>query len=204
MLYTKNKLISTTITITLILSVIIISSNYNGYQSTLAQKSNTTSVGTFSAKGYTGQTFVLPTGIMFTPKPSSISQFNLLPSAGSIIAGNYSFAVNSGKLQDFKWNVQHLTLNGKVNGTFSITGVSNSTGEVPPISTNKDIQLSNNNSTMFKANVEINFNGKTVFKDVPMVLSLLNGKLINLSIDPIKTEGLFTVPLFGIITSLTQ
>ena len=88
--------------------------------------------------------------------------------------------------------------------TFSITGISNSTGKVPPIYTNKDIQLSNNNSTMFKANAEINFNGKTVFKDVPMVLSLLNGKLINLSIDPVKTEGLFTVPLFGIITSLTQ
>ena len=63
--------------------------NYNEIQSTSAQKSNTTSVGTFSAKGYTGQTFVLPTGIMFTPKPNSISQFNLLPSAGSIIAGNW-------------------------------------------------------------------------------------------------------------------
>ncbi|HXT83751.1 MAG TPA: hypothetical protein VN704_05390, partial [Verrucomicrobiae bacterium] len=184
--------------------IIIILSNYNGYQNTLAQKSNTTSVGTFSAKGYTGQTFVLPTGVMFTPMPNSISQFNLLPAAGSIIAGNWSFVINGGKLQDFQWDVQHLTLNGKINGTFSITKVSNSTGEVPPISTNKDIQLSNNNSTMFKANAQINFNGKTVFKDVPIVLSLLNGKLINLSIDSVKTEGLFTVPLFGIITSLTQ
>jgi hypothetical protein len=201
MLYTKNKLISTTIAATLILSIMIISSNFNVYQIVAAQNADATSFKTFSAGGYTGQTFVLPSGVSFTP-PSSISQFNLLPPAGSIIAGNWSFAVNGGKLQDFQWDVQHLTLNGKVNGTFSITGVSNSTGEVPPLSATKDIQLSKSNSTIFKANADINFNDKTAFNDVPIVLSLLNGKLINLSIDPTKTEGLFTTPLFGIVTSL--
>jgi hypothetical protein len=201
MLYTKNKLISTTIAATLILSIMIISSNFNVYQIVAAQNADATSFKTFSAGGYTGQTFVLPSGVSFTP-PSSISQFNLLPPAGSIIAGNWSFTVNGGKLQDFQWDVQHLTLNGKVNGTFSITGVSNSTGEVPPLSATKDIQLSKSNSTIFKANADINFNDKTAFNDVPIVLSLLNGKLINLSIDPVKTEGLFTTPLFGIVTSL--
>lgn len=201
MLYTKNKLISTTISATLILSIMIISSNFNVYQIVAAQNANATSFKTFSAGGYTGQTFVLPSGVSFTP-PSSISQFNLLPPAGSIIAGNWSFAVNGGKLQDLQWNVQQLTLNGKVNGTFSITGVSNSTGEVPPLSVTKDIQLSKSNSTIFKANADLNFNGKPSFNDVPIVLSLLNGKLINLSIDPTKTEGLFTTPLFGIVTSL--
>jgi hypothetical protein len=201
MLYTKNKLISTTIAATLILSIMIISSNFNVYQIVAAQNADATSFKTFSAGGYTGQTFVLPSGVSFTP-PSSISQFNLLPPAGSIIAGNWSFTVNGGKLQDFQWDVQHLTLNGKVNGTFSITGVSNSTGEVPPLSATKDIQLSKSNSTIFKANADINFNDKTAFNDVPIVLSLLNGKLINLSIDPVKTAGLFTVPLFGVVTSL--
>jgi hypothetical protein len=201
MLYTKNKLISTTIAATLILSIMIISSNFNVYQIVAAQNADATNFKTFSAGGYTGQTFVLPSGVSFTP-PSSISQFNLLPPAGSIIAGNWSFTVNGGKLQDFQWDVQHLTLNGKVNGTFSITGVSNSTGEVPPLSATKDIQLSKSNSTIFKANADINFNDKTAFNDVPIVLSLLNGKLINLSIDPTKTEGLFTTPLFGIVTSL--
>jgi hypothetical protein len=201
MLYTKNKLISTTIAATLILSIMIISSNFNVYQIVAAQNADATSFKTFSAGGYTGQTFVLPSGVSFTP-PSSISQFNLLPPAGSIIAGNWSFAVNGGKLQDFKWNVQHLTLNGKVNGTFSITGISNSTGEVQPISIHKDIQLSKSNGTIFKANADINFNDKPAFNDVPIVLSLLNGKLINLSIDPVKTADLFTVPLFGVVTSL--
>jgi hypothetical protein len=62
--------------------------------------------------------------------------------------------------------------------------------------------LSKSNGTIFKANADINFNDKTAFNDVPIVLSLLNGKLINLSIDPTKTEGLFTTPLFGIVTSL--
>src|SRR5690242_5343725 len=99
MLYTKNKLISTTIAATLILSIMIISSNFNVYQIVAAQNADATSFKTFSAGGYTGQTFVLPSGVSFTP-PSSISQFNLLPPAGSIIAGNWSFTVNGGKLQD--------------------------------------------------------------------------------------------------------
>jgi hypothetical protein len=201
MLHIKNKSLSTIITVIILLSVMAISSNFHGYQSVEAQNANATNVKTFSADGYTGQTFVLPSGVSFTP-PSSISQFNLLPPAGSIIAGNWSFAVNGGKLQDFKWNVQHLTLNGKVNGTFSITGISNSTGEVQPISIHKDIQLSKSNGTIFKANADINFNDKPAFNDVPIVLSLLNGKLINLSIDPVKTADLFTVPLFGVVTSL--
>lgn len=198
----KHKLISsTTITVMLLLSIVSISTNFKDSQIAAAQSSNANSIGTFSASGYTGQTFVLPPNITQTP-PSLISQFNILPSAGSIIAGNWSFAVNGGKLQDFKWNVDHLTLNGKVNSTFSITGISNSTGAVSSITTNKNIQLSKSNSTIFKANADINFNGRPVFYDVPIVLTLLNGKLLNLSIDPAKTGGLFTIPLFGIVTSL--
>ena len=201
MLYVKNKLIFTTITATLILYVLTISDNFDGYQTTAAQKTNSSNE-TFSAEGYTGQTFFLPSGIPFTP-PKSISQFNVLPPVGSIIVGNWSFAINGGNLTDFYWNVQHLTLNGKINGTFSIIGVSNSTGEVQPVTTMKDIQLSKSNSTIFKANADLNFNNKTAFKGVPIVLSLLNGKLINLSIDSAKTDGVFTTPLFGIITTLT-
>jgi hypothetical protein len=178
------------------------SNNINGSQIAAAQSINTNNVGSFSASGYTGQTFVLPSDII-QPPPSTISQFKLSPPAGSIISGNWSFAVNGGKLQDFKWNVELITLNGKVNGTASITGISNSTGIVGSL-TNNNIQLSASNGTAFKANADININDRTSFYDVPIVLYLLNGKLVNLSIDSIRTGGLFTTPIFGIVTTLTH
>jgi hypothetical protein len=178
------------------------SNNFNGSQIAAAQSINSNNVGSFSASGYTGQTFVLPSDII-QPPPSAISQFKLSPPAGSIISGNWSFAVNGGKLQDFKWNVELITLNGKVNGTASITGISNSTGIVGALTNNK-IQRSASNGTAFKANADININDRTSFYDVPIVLYLLNGKLVNLSIDSIRTGGLFTTPLFGIVTTLTH
>jgi hypothetical protein len=200
----KQKAIcSTTITVMLLLSIISISSNFNYSQSAAAQNVSANNVGTFSASGYTGQSFILPQSITQTPPPASISQFNLLPPAGSIITGNWSFAVNGGKLQDFKWNVESLMLNGKVNGTASIAVSSNATGVVGS-STNNAILLSESNGTAFKANADININDRTAFYDVPIVMYLLNGKLINLSVDTVRTGGLFSTPLFGIATSLTR
>ena len=183
-------------------SIVSMSNNFNGSKIAASQSINTNNVGTFSASGYTGQTFALPSDIL-QPPPSAIAQFKLSPPAGSIISGNWSFVVNGGKLQDFKWNVESLTLNGKVNGTASITGISNSTGIVGDL-TNNNIQLSTSNGTAFKANADININDRPSFYDVPIVLYLLNGKLVNLSIDSIRTGGLFTTPLFGIVTTLTQ
>jgi hypothetical protein len=200
----KHNLMCSTITATItimLLFTISISSNFNDNQLAAAQNTNNT-IGTFDVSGYAGQIFVLPQSVTQTPNPS-ISQLNLSPPPGSIIAGNWSFAVNGGKLQDFKWKVEFIALNGKVNGTSSITGITNSSGAVAP-STNSNIQLSAGNNTAFKANADVNINGKTAFNDVPIVLYLLDGKLINLSIDPAKTGGYFTTPIFGIVTSLTR
>jgi len=97
-----------------------------------------------------------------------------------------------------------MSLNGKVNGTSSFTGVTNATGAVPPVSTNNIIQLAKNNSTIFKASADVNINGKTAFHNVPIVFTLLKGRLVNLSVDPAKTEGLFSTPLFAIVTSLAR
>ena len=95
----------TTKTIVLLISTVVIWGNSFISHTALAQKTNSSSIETFSAKGYTGQTFVLPSQMMLKP-PDSI------------------------------------------------------------------------------------------------VFSLLKGKLVNLSIDPAKTEGLFSTPLFAIVTSL--
>src|SRR3978361_478927 len=113
MLDTKNKFISTTITAILLLSIVSISSNINGSQSAIAQNTNT--VGTFSASGYTGQTFVLP-NLILTPNQQK-------PPLGSIVGGNWSFAISNGHVKQFQWIGQAYTLTGKVNETMSINGL---------------------------------------------------------------------------------
>ncbi|HEY6535421.1 MAG TPA: hypothetical protein VIY08_06435, partial [Candidatus Nitrosocosmicus sp.] len=175
---------------------IIISSNYNGYQSTLAQKSNTTSVGTFSAKGYTGQTFVLP-NLILTPN-------QVKPPVGTILGGNWSFAVNDGQIKQFHWFGHAYTLVGKINGTLFINGISNASNfNIAQPSSSDPIKLIGN-STSFKGNVNININNKTAWKDIPAIVKISNGKLMSLQISDEATEGAFTVPLFGVVTSLTK
>jgi hypothetical protein len=172
--------------------------NNNFLQNASAQANST--VDTFSASGYTGQVFVLPGG---APQASeSILQFGIAPPQGSILSGNWSFAVSGGQLQDFKWNAEAIALNGKVNGSFSISEIRNSTGAILP-GTNNNIQLTGN-TTAFRGIADVNINGNTAFHDVPVTLYLINGKLANLSLDAFKTGGYFSVPRFGIVTSLTQ
>jgi hypothetical protein len=192
---TKNKLILTTVTTILLLSVIEITSNFNGFQRAIAQNTTANGVGTFSAKGYTGQTIILPT-LMLTPNQQ-------MPPVGSVVGGNWSFAVNGGKLQDFKWIGQAYTLSGKINETLSVNGMtkaSNFSIERPLAS--GPIKLMGN-STAFKGNVNININGKPIFTDIPSIVRLSNGKLVAFQISDEETKGAFTIPLFGIVTSLT-
>jgi hypothetical protein len=188
----KNRLISTT-TVMLLLSVISISSNFNYPQSATAQNVNT--VGTFSASGYTGQTFVLP-GLIPTPNQQS-------PPVGSIVGGNWSFAVNNGQLQQFQWIGQAYTLTGKVNETLSVNGMTNASNfNILEPSSSGPIKLVGN-STTFKGNVNININDKTVWNNIPAIVTLSNGKLTAFQISHEATNGAFTIPLFGVVTSLT-
>lgn len=135
-----------------------------------------------------------------------MTQLNLAhgaaPPVGSIIGGNWSFAVANGVLKDFKWDANAFTLGGKVNGTLSINKLTNVTGETAgePAHT---IVLKGN-TTNLAGNVDININGKPAFTNVPVALHLLYGKLVNLTISPAKTDNLFPFPLFGIVTSLTK
>ena len=95
------------------------------------------------------------------------------------------------------------TLNGKINGTFSVDGMTNASSfNIEQPSTSGPIKLVGN-STVFKGNVNINTNGKQVRTDIPSIVRLSNGKLIAFQISDEATKGAFTIPLFGVVTSLT-
>ncbi|MDQ2686190.1 MAG: hypothetical protein M3Y25_10165, partial [Thermoproteota archaeon] len=59
------------------------------------------------------------------------------------------------------------------------------------------------NSTTFTGISDIEINGETVFSDVTVILYILNDNIASLTWSHDETEGIFTVPLYGIVTSLT-
>lgn len=187
--------------IALLIPILFVGSYSIGNSSILQSISaqSTEGIDTFSAAGYTGQLLTLPPSI--TQIEASQNESTIGPSFGSVIGGNWSFAVGQGELENFTWNATSYTLLGEVKGTFSINGISDSS----PLDTSSSdsIQLDGNN-TSFTGTADIEINNEVVFDDVPVVLYILNGNITSLTLSHQETEGLFTVPLYGIVTSLMQ
>ncbi|MDN5845214.1 MAG: hypothetical protein L0H53_02950 [Candidatus Nitrosocosmicus sp.] len=197
----KSKLVSNrSYAIVLLIPILLMGTfsigNNNILQSVSAQETNGTV--SFSVSGYTGQILTLPPSI--TQVEASQNESALGPSIGSVIGGNWSFNVVDGQLENFTWNATSYTLGGEVEGTFSIDEIS----DAGPLDTAaSDLIQLDGNSTAFTGSSDIVINGETVFSDVPVVLYILNGNIASLTLSHQETEGIFTVPLYGIVTSLT-
>lgn len=194
----RNQSISVFLLIPILLigTLAVGSSSSNILQNALAQSSESTD--SFSATGYTGQLLTLPPSI--TQIDASQNESAIGPSIGSVIGGNWSFTVNQGQLENFTWNATSYTLGGDIEGTFAINGIN----DAGPLDTSSGDSITlDGNSTTFTGTTDIVINGETVFSDVPVVLYILNGNIASLTLSHEETEGIFTVPLYGIVTSLT-
>lgn len=176
----------------------------NNYQHIMAQNatiSNSPALSeTFRAHGTLGS-IIMPTSLSTLNITSAISGHE-----GSIIGGNWSFDVSHGSLQNFKVNIEMLRLDGKEDMTHSISGLKNVTTAVTYLSpsTSNKIVL-NNNNTALRGFADITKNGKAMWNNIPIFVSIKNGKLMSMSIDSSKTNNHFTgIPIFGIVTSLTK
>ncbi|WP_458747388.1 hypothetical protein [Candidatus Nitrosocosmicus sp. T] len=198
-----NKLsINSKFTLTFMVAVFftanLIIGNNNLFLSVMAQTTEE-AVDSFSATGYTGQLLTLPPTI--TQVEATQNESAIGPSIGSVIGGNWSFIVTDGQLQDFRWNATSYTLGGDVEGTFAINGIN----DAGPLDTSSGDSITlDGNSTTFTGTTDIEINGETIFSDVPVVLYILNGNIASLTLSHEETEGIFTVPLYGIVTSLTR
>jgi hypothetical protein len=176
----------------------IVSSPYI-QQSASAQVSTvpgTSTSGTFNAKGYMGILVLTPSTLQAMGGARPELQ-------GSIIGGNWSFNVAKGVLQDFKIDLNRVSLAGKNTGTISISQLANVTGATTPSPTNAI--LLRNNSTTFQGTANISVNGTVQWKNVPVIVDLINGRLLNVSLDNAKTGNQFlNAPLFGLTTSLVR
>jgi hypothetical protein len=179
-------------------SALTLATSYS-IQSASAQASTvpgTSTAGTFSARGYMA-ILALPPGIIQAIGGAAHPELQ-----GNVIGGNWSFTVAKGSIQDFKIDLKRVSLGGKTAGTITISGLSNATGATTPSPTNAI--LLRDNSTSFQGAVNISVNGTAKWKNVPIIVDLINGQLLNVSIDNAKTGNQFlNLPLFGLATRVT-
>jgi hypothetical protein len=204
---TKNNTIARSLLGLAILASMLLIANNNQIQSSivhpaLAQNATVpTSAAlseTFSAHGTLGS-LIIPVSVASSNITSAIRGMQ-----GSVIGGNWILDVSGGTLRNFNVNIEMLGLDGKLDMMHSITGLKNVAAVTTTPSAFNRIFL-NNNNTSFKGDADITTNGKVEWSNVPVVVSLINGKLMNLSIDITKTSGHFTgIPILGIATSFTK
>lgn len=119
-----------------------------------------------------------------------------------VLGGNWEFGVNKGNLSNLAIDISMSKIDGKGAHHHTIESLRNATGAVLS-SASKQIALTNDNTTTFKGIADITTNGKVKWKDVPIVVHLLNGNVINFNIDPTKTDDHFKgLPVFGTVESI--
>lgn len=131
-----------------------------------------------------------------------------------ILGGDWEFNVDNGNLTNFVVDMKMTQVNGKAAHMHTIEKLNNATGMtqslVDPLKIDlmteqpsTKISLVNDNTTMFRGTADLTTNEHVKWKDVPIHVTLLNGNILNLNIEPTKTEDHFKgLPVFGTVQSI--
>src|SRR5215213_780158 len=199
----------------------IMLSSDNTVELALAQSANQTSSAsppstpqtmqsTFFAKGVNGILVLDPNAIQDAPPPSKYF--------GTIVGGNWSLDVVNSSIQNFTMNLLSIRPNGTVAETAIVSTITNDTVAMSDASpsnattlvssnntSNNTISTSSNNSTVLQGVANISINGTVRWRDVPLALTMMDSRIINISIDSTRTENEFgSLPIHGIIMSMTD
>lgn len=201
--YNKTLMYSFTAIAVALFSVIVISTMYN--QPALAQSNaNTTSTtDTFRANGLISS--LASDTIAGTPNANKSEMW--------VLGGTWEANVLKGKLTNFVADIEMTQINGKGAHHHTIEKLNNATGmQFFLRSTNASDVMSDQpstpialqgNSTMFRGIADITTNGKVQWKDVPVHVAILNGNILNLSIEAAKTNNHFKgLPVFGTVVGI--
>ena len=153
---------------------------------------NATDIDTFRAKG---QISSLASDTLAGRTTSNASEM-------WVLGGDWEFGVNKGNLSNLVVDIAMSEINGKGAHHHTIESLRNATGAVLP-GHSEQIALINSNHTDFKGIADITTNGKIKWKDVPVVVHLMNGRIVNFNIEGTKTDDHFKgLPVFGTVESI--
>jgi hypothetical protein len=193
-------------------------SNSNNFQSTYAQNNTATSQSTnatTSSNSANGIDTFRAQGQISSLASDTLAgrTTNSSENAIWVLGGDWEFNVASGNLTNFVADIDMTQVDGTAAHKHTIEKIKNATGmplgEVPPLqvdimSNQPSTKITlNGNSTMFRGTADLTTNGQVKWKDVPIHVTILNGNILNLNIDPGKTEDHFKgLPVFGTVQSI--
>jgi hypothetical protein len=153
---------------------------------------NATNIDTFRAKG---QISSLASDTLAGRPSSNTSDI-------WVLGGDWEFGVSKGNLTNLAVDISMSKIDGKGAHHHTIESLRNATGAVLP-GHGEQIALTDGNHTDFKGVADITTNGKVKWKDVPIVVHLMNGNVINFNIEATKTDDHFKgLPVFGTVESV--
>ncbi|MGD9534533.1 MAG: hypothetical protein AB7V56_12290 [Candidatus Nitrosocosmicus sp.] len=130
-----------------------------------------------------------------------------------VLGGDWEFNVVNGNLTNFVADIDMTQVSGTAAHKHSIEKINNATGmpmgavqplQVDIMSEQPSTKITlNGNATMFRGTADLTTNGQVKWKDVPIHVTILNGNVLNLNLDPGKTEDHFKgLPIFGTVQSI--
>jgi len=203
----------TAIIISVILSVSVSLNNAN--QTALAQNATSTTNSTTNATGNQIDSFRAQGQISSLASDTLAGRTNnSSENAIWVLGGDWEFNVANGNLTSFVADIQMTQVDGTAAHKHTIEKINNATGmpfgsvqatkvDLMTGQPSTKISLVNGNATMFRGTADLTTNENVKWKDVPVHVAILNGNILNLNIDPGKTEDHFKgLPVFGTIQSI--
>jgi hypothetical protein len=197
----RIAIFSTVIIAVSLMSLNAVTSIVNSNGLTLAQtqggnntttNANATDIDTFRAKG---QISSLASDTLAGRPSSNASEM-------WVLGGDWELGVNKGNLSNLVVDIAMSEINGKGAHHHTIETLKNATGAVLP-GHSEQIALISSNHTDFSGIADITTDGKIKWKDVPIVVHLMNGRIVNFNIEPTKTDDHFKgLPVFGTVESI--
>lgn len=194
----------------LVLSFVLTSASYDVYSvhaqntttnngTTIQSKSNFTSsenkIDTFRAKGQ------ISSIASETLLGSGVNKTNSSDSDMWVLSGKWGFNVVNGNLTNFNADIKMTMIDGEGTHHHTIEQIKNASGNYT-IGSDKKIVL-DGNSTKISGFADVTTDGKIKWKDVPITVSVLNGSILNLVLDPQKTDYHFKgLPIYGTTDSI--
>ncbi|WP_148686288.1 hypothetical protein [Candidatus Nitrosocosmicus hydrocola] len=206
--------IKTIYALSLALSLSIILGSFYASQSTWAQNATTntnttnatTAIDTFRAQGQ----------ISSLASDTLAGRENSTENVMWVLGGDWEVNVAEGNLTNFVVDIKMTQVDGTAAHSHTIEKITNASGM--PMGTvqaqeldlmtgepGSKIALINGNATMFRGTVDLTTNGNVKWESVPTHVTIFNGNVINLGLDPSKTEDHFYgLPVFGTVESIVD
>jgi hypothetical protein len=171
-----------------------------------ANSTNTTAIDTFRAQGQ----------ISSLASDTLAGRENSTENVMWVLGGDWEVNVVDGNLTNFVVDITMSQVDGTAAHSHTIEKLNNTTGmpfgtvqtqqvDLMTCEPGSKIALVNGNTTMFRGTADLTTNGDVKWESVPTHVTIFNGNVMNLGLDPSKTEDHFYgLPVFGTVQSIVD